>query len=94
MIPDYGGILYDRTFNNYFHEKLYQELQGFEFLEQRRWHRKLCLFFQKRDFSKYPFELIPTARQVYMTRHKSSVVLFNVKHDYFKNYFFPSNFTQ
>ena len=25
-----------------------------------------------------------------MTRHKSSIPLFNVKHDYFKNSFFPS----
>ena len=36
---------------------------------------------------KYLFELIPTARQAYMTRHKNSVPLFNVKHDYFKNSF-------
>ena len=25
-----------------------------------------------------------------MTKHKNSVLLFNIKHDYFKNYFFPS----
>ena len=65
----YGDILYDQTFNNYFHErlestqynaalaiavairgssreKLYQEL-GFESLQQRRWYRKLCLFYKK-----------------------------------------------
>ena len=39
---------------------------------------------------KYLFELIPTARQAYMSRHKKSVPLFNVKHDYFKNSFFHS----
>ena len=72
-------------------EKLYQEL-GFESLQQRRWYRKLCLFFKiiKNQSPKYLFELIPTVRQAYMTRHKNSVPLFNVKHDYFKNSFFPS----
>ena len=72
-------------------EKLYQEL-GFESLQQRRWYRKLCLFFKiiKKQSPKYLFELIPTAREAYMTRHKNSIPLFNVKHDYFKNSFFPS----
>ena len=44
----------------------------------------------KNQSPKYLFELIPTAGQAYMTRHKNSVPLFNVKHDYFKNSFFPS----
>ena len=63
--------------------KLYQEL-GFESLQIRRWYRKLCLFFKviKNQSSKYLFELIPTARQAYMTRHKNSVSLLNVKYDY------------
>ena len=39
---------------------------------------------------KYLFELIPTARQAYMTRNKNSIPLFNVKHDFFKNSFFRS----
>ena len=39
---------------------------------------------------KYLFELIPTAAQAYVTRHKNSVPLFNVTDDYFKNSFFPS----
>ena len=72
-------------------EKLYQEL-GFESLQQRRWYRKLCLFYKiiKNQSLRYLFELIPTARQAYMTRNKNSVLLFNVKHDNFKNSFFPS----
>ena len=112
---DYGGILYDQTFNNSFHErlesiqynsalkvrgtirgssreKLYQKL-GFELLQQRWWYRKLCLFYKiiKIKSPKYLFELIPTARQVYMTRYKKSTIpLLNVKHDYFKNSFFSS----
>ena len=69
-------------------QKLYQEL-SFESLQQQRWYRKLCLFF-KNQSPKYLFELISTARQAYMIRHKNSVPLFNVKHDYFKNSFFPS----
>ena len=70
-------------------EKLYQEL-GFESLQQRRWSRKLCLFYKiKNQFPKYLFELIPTARQAYMTRCKKSIPLLNVKHDYFKNSFCP-----
>ena len=32
---------------------------------------------------------MPTSREAYMTRHKNSIPLFNVKHDYFKNSFFP-----
>ena len=50
----------------------------------------LTLFQNKKSISKYLLELIPTARQTYMTRHKNSVPLFNVKHDNFKNSFFPS----
>ena len=61
-------------------EKLYQGL-GFESLQQRRWYTKLCLFFKiiKNQSPKYLFELIPTAREAYTTRHKNSI-----------NSFFPS----
>ena len=72
--------------------KLHQEL-GKESLQQRRLcRRKLCLFFKivKNQSLEYLFELIPTARQAYMTIHKNNVPLFNAKHDYFKNFFFPS----
>ena len=50
------------------------------------------IFFKiiKNKSPKYLFELIATARQAYMARHRNSVPLFNVKHDYFKNSFFPS----
>ena len=50
------------------------------------------IFFKviKNQSPKYLFELIPTASQAYMARHKNSVPLFNVKHDCFKNSFFPS----
>ena len=74
-------------------EKFYQEL-GFESHQQRQWYRKLCLFYKiikkKKKSPKYLFELMPTARQRYMTRCKKSIPLLNVKHDYFKSSFFPS----
>ena len=71
-------------------EKFYQEL-GFELLQQRQWYRKLCLFFKVISQSpKYLFELTQIATKAYTTRYKNSVPTFNVKHDYFKNYFFPS----
>ena len=72
-------------------EKLYQEL-GFESLQQRWWYRKLCLFFKiiKNQSPKYPFQLIPTARESYMTRHKNRIPLLNIKHDYLKISFFSS----
>ena len=72
-------------------EKRHQEL-GFESCQQRRWYRKLCLFFKiiKNQSPRYLFELIPNARQAHLTRNKNSVPLFIVKHDYFKNSFFPS----
>ena len=44
----------------------------------------------KNQSRKYFSELIPTSRQAYMARHKNSVLLLNVKHDYFKNSFFHS----
>ena len=61
-------------------EKLYQEL-GFESLQRRRWYRKLCLFYKiiETQYPKYLFELIPTARQAYMTRCKKSIPFLNVK---------------
>ena len=61
-----------------FREKRYQEV-GFESLQQRRWRRKLCLFFKiKNQSPRYLFELILTARQTYLTRNKNSIPLFNV----------------
>ena len=66
-------------------EKLYQEL-GFESLQQRRWY---FLQNNKNQSPNYLFELIPTARQAYMARCKKTIPLLSVKHDYFKNSFFP-----
>ena len=91
---DYGDILHDQNFNDSFHERL----------ESIPYNAALAITGTIRGSSrdsgtgnfvsfsspKYLFELIPTARQAYMTKHKHSVPLFNVKHNYFKNSFFPS----
>ena len=74
---DYGDIIYDQAFNNFFHqnveylqhitdvtrrtsrETIYQELV-LKPLQQRRWYRKLCLFFKiyKTQCLKYLFDII------------------------------------
>ena len=73
-------------------EKLYQEL-GLESLKQRWWFRKLCYFFKitKNQSPKYLFDKIPTTRTAYRKRNNiGNIPRFNVKHNFFKNLFFPS----
>ena len=72
-------------------EKLYHELD-FESLVSRRWYRKLCCFYKvfKTQSPRYLFEVIPTAKRAYITRNNDKLPHFKVKHNYFKNYFFPS----
>ena len=72
-------------------EKLYQEL-GLESLKLRRWYRKLVVFY-KINASKCPtylYKLIPKRECPYQTRQLKDIPLINVKHDFFKNSFFPS----
>ena len=74
-------------------EKLYQEL-GLESLKQRRWFRKLCYFFKitKNQSPKYLSDKMPTTRTAYRTRNNiGNIPRFNVKHNFFKNSFFPSS---
>ena len=72
-------------------EKLYQEL-GLESLKSRRWYRKLCLFFKlkKNKHPSYLFDIIPKVLSTRTTRNHNNIPLFNVKHEYFRNSFFPS----
>ena len=42
----------------------------------------------------YPFELIPTVRQAYMTISYNSTPHFNVKHGHVKKNVFPSNYNR
>ena len=72
-------------------EKIYQEL-GLESLRDRRWCRKLCLFYKvlENENPKYLFSLIPTRHSLYSTRNIHNIHLVNTKHNLFKNSFFPS----
>ena len=72
-------------------EKLYYVL-GFESLIRTRWYRKLCCFYKmfKTQSPRYLFEVIPTAKRAYITRNNDKLPHFKVKHNYFKNSFFPS----
>ena len=65
---------------------------GFESLRDRRWCRKLCLFYKvlENENPKYLFSLIPTRRSLYSTRNIHNITLDNTKHNFFKNSFFPS----
>ena len=72
-------------------EKLYQEL-GLESLKSRRWYRKLCSFLKlkKNKHPSYLFDIIPKVLSARTTRNHNNIIIFNVKHEYFRNSFFPS----
>ena len=76
-------------------EKIYQEL-GLESLQQRRCCRKLCLFFKvyKNQRPKYLFDMIPQSNCPYRTRNALNIPHINVKHQFFKNSYFPSTITE
>ena len=64
-----------------------------ESLKQRRWFRKLCYFFKitKNQSPRYLFDKIRTTRTACRTRSNiGNIPRFNVKHNFFKNSFFPS----
>ena len=73
-------------------EKLYQEL-GLESLQLRRWYRKLGMFYKifKSQSPQYLFKLIPEKTSSYLTRNADNIPLFNIKHNFYKNSFFPSS---
>ena len=72
-------------------EKLYQEL-GLETLQQRLQYRKLCCFYKIRILQspKYLYSIIPMYNMSYRARQFNKIPTINVKHDFFKNTFFPS----
>ena len=73
-------------------EKLYQEI-GLESLQLRRWYRKLGMFYKifKSKSPQYLFKLIPEKTSSYVTRNAEHIPLFNIKHNFYKNSFFPSS---
>ena len=72
-------------------EKIYQEL-GLESLKSRRWFRKLCHFYKifNDKSPSYLLNLIPNFNRVENTKFSYNIPTIKVKHDYFKNSFFPS----
>ena len=72
-------------------EKVCQEL-GLESLQSRRWYRKLAMFYKiyKNKSPFYLFNLIPEKTSSYATRNVDCISLIKIKHNFFKNTFFPS----
>ena len=72
-------------------EKLYQEL-GLGSLRRRQWYRKLSYFFKifKSQSPEYLFRILPSVSKAYNTRTNDKIPLFNNKHSFFVNSFFPS----
>ena len=72
-----------------FREKLYQELKT---LQQLRWYRNIFCFYKilKSQSLNYLYSIIPIHNMSYRTRQCNKIPAINVKHDFFKNTFFPS----
>ena len=72
-------------------EKLYQEL-GFESLQHRGWFLKLCTFYKifKNQSLHYLYDLLPIKSNPHKTKSSINLPLFHIKHNFFKNSFFPS----
>ena len=71
-------------------EKLYQELV-LESLKNRRWYRKFCQFYQilKSKSPRCIFDIIPAKLRVHNSRYCDNIPLLKIKHNYFRNSFFP-----
>ena len=69
-------------------EKLYQKL-GLEYLEHRRWMRRLCLFYKvvSAKLPAYIYDIIPPVSQ--SQRHPNTFNSIPCRTEYFKNSFFP-----
>ena len=72
-------------------ENLYQEL-ALESLKKRRWFRKLCYFYEifNKQSPSYLLNIIPVFSRSYFTTYVENVHSFKLRHDFFKNSFFPS----
>ena len=79
------------TIRGTYTEKLYNEL-GLETLEKRRWYRKLCCFYKvyKIHYPKYLSNIISGTVSRYNTMNTNKIPQFKVKHNFFRNSFFPS----
>ena len=61
-------------------------------LKSPRFYWKLCLFFKlkRNKHPSYLFDIIPRVLSTRTTRNHNNIPLFDVKHEYFWNSFFPS----
>ena len=59
-----------------------------EYLQCRRWYRKLCLFYKtfKENKPVYLFNLIPSKNSNYNTRNTDKITPFYTKHNFFKKF--------
>ena len=72
-------------------ERLYEEL-GLESHQHRRWYRKLfCLYkIVVNKSPNYLFKVFPASNSICNTRNTNDIPSVNIKHNFFKNIFFPS----
>ena len=76
-------------------EKIYSEL-GLESLQDRRWYRKLCVFYKilNNMSPKYLSDIIPCTTRRYSPRTANNIPLVKANNNYFMNTFFPSTITE
>ena len=76
-------------------EKLYQEL-SLESLQLQCWYKKLGIFYKiyKSKDPQYLFKSIPEKTSSYVTRNAGNIPLFNFRHNFYKNSFFPSTINE
>ena len=72
---DYGGIIYAKAFNNFFHQKS-ESLQHHAALSITGFIEKLCI----KKCPKYLFDIIPLSNFQYKTRNAHITLHFNTKH--------------
>ena len=72
-------------------ERLYEEL-GLESLQDRRWYSRLCYLYKivVNKSPNYLFNVVPASNTIYNTRNTNDIPLMNIRHNLFKNTFFPS----
>ena len=72
-------------------KNFYQEL-GLESLQLRRLYRKLGMLYKiyKNKSPQYLFKIIPEKSHAYATRNVDNISCFKIRHNFFKNSFFPS----
>ena len=73
-------------------EKLYQEL-GLQSLHLRHWYRKVGMFAKAKVHNIF-FKLITEKTSSSVIRNANNICLFNIKHNFYKNSFFPSTITE